>query len=423
MTKKTNEIKYIMSQQNGRRITKEDVIFGINKRAGEMIKEKGAENVVNGTIGALLDDDGELMVLSSVDGAFRSLSPKEYAAYAPIGGTPEFRSAAIRAALKGFKPKTACIRAVSTPGGTGSLRNVIVNYSCPGDKLLTTDWHWSPYNTIAEEHGRSFTTFKLFDEAKKFNVEALKSKADELLEKQNQLIIFINTPAQNPTGYSLTNEDWEKTVEYLNTVPADKKVTLLVDTAYIDFAGDEDEYRSFLPYLEQVPPNVLPVLAFSMSKTFTLYGLRCGAMICFAASEAVADEFVSVCEYSSRGAWSNSPRAGQEIIAKIFADPRLLEKVTEERKEIRDMLLARAKAFEDEAKRAGLNILPFDGGFFISVPCKDPVAAGRELEKEGIFIVPLAMGLRVSIASISEEKCKMIPERILAAITKTREDK
>ena len=380
MTKKISEIEYIMSQSNGRHITKEDVIFGINKRAGEMIKKKGADNVVNGTIGALLDDKGELMVLSSVDGAFKNLLPKEYAAYAPIGGVPEFKDAAISAALKGFKPGSSYVRAVSTPGGTGALKNVIVNYSCPGDKLLTTDWHWSPYNTIADEHGRSFKTFKLFDEDKKFNVIDLEMRAKEILESQDRLIIFINTPAQNPTGYSLTNEDWEKTINFLNTVPPEKKVTLLVDTAYIDFAGDEDEYRNFLPYLEKVP---------------------------------------AVCEYSSRGNWSNSPRVGQSIIANIFADEELLAKVTAERKEIRDMLLTRAKAFEEEAEKAGLNILPFDGGFFISIPCDDPKSTSEELEKEGIFLVPLALGLRVSIASISEEKCRKIPARIIAALEKT----
>ena len=38
------------------------------------------------------------------------------------------------------------------------------------------------------------------------------------------------------------------------------------------------------------------------------------------------------------------------------------------------------------------------------------------LEKEGIFLVPLAKGLRVSIASISEEKCRMIPAKIKAVM-------
>ena len=48
----------IMAAQNGRTIPKEDKIFGISRRANEMIAEKGAEAVTNATIGALLDDNG-----------------------------------------------------------------------------------------------------------------------------------------------------------------------------------------------------------------------------------------------------------------------------------------------------------------------------------------------------------------------------
>jgi hypothetical protein len=36
----------------------------------------------------------------------------------------------------------------------------------------------------------------------------------------------------------------------------DKKVTLLVDVAYIDFAGDGVEYRKFMPKLENLPKNI-----------------------------------------------------------------------------------------------------------------------------------------------------------------------
>ena len=75
----------IMAAQNGRTIPKEDKIFGISRRANEMIAEKGADAVTNATIGALLDDNGKLMVLSSVDDTFGKLKPEEYASYAPIG--------------------------------------------------------------------------------------------------------------------------------------------------------------------------------------------------------------------------------------------------------------------------------------------------------------------------------------------------
>lgn len=407
--------EYMMAVQNGRNVPKEDKIFGISSRAKAMIDEKGAEAVINATIGTLLNDDGELMVLSSVDDTFSSLSPEEYASYAPIGGIPAYKTAAIKAALGRYQPR-GYVEAVATPGGTGAIRNTIANYSAPGDKVLTGDWHWSPYGTIASEIGRSIDTFTLFTEERKFNIEDFRAKVEALLSVQDHLVIILNTPAHNPTGYALTDEDWKQVTACLAAIGQDKKAALLIDAAYIDFAGDEEKYRSFLPIVEELPANVLPIIAYSMSKTFTIYGMRTGAAICMAKTKEIAEEFKRVCEFSARGSWSNCARAGQSIIAKIFADEKLLARVTEERKEIRDMLLARGRAFEEEAAKAGLEIVPFDAGFFVSIPCDNPDEVSARLEQEGIFLVPLARGLRVSVASISEEKCRILPEKILAAM-------
>ena len=70
--------EYILARGNGRHIPHEDKIFGISNRAKAMIAEKGADKVINATIGSLLDDDGNLVVLSSVDEVFKHLSPAEY---------------------------------------------------------------------------------------------------------------------------------------------------------------------------------------------------------------------------------------------------------------------------------------------------------------------------------------------------------
>jgi len=56
--------------------------------------------------------------------------------------------------------------------------------------------------------------------------------------------------------------------------------------------------------------------------------------------------------------------------------------------------------------------VPFRGGFFTSVPCDDPDAVSRALEEKKIFVVPFAKGVRVSVASISEEKCRKVPAAI-----------
>ena len=405
----------IFASPQGRIIPKEDKIFGINNRAKAMIAEEGKEKVVNATIGALLDDDGELIVLSSVNDVFKKLSPKEFAEYAPISGTPEFKKAVKQDALRGYEPK-GFVEASATPGGTGAIRNTIANYTDRGDSVLVADWYWSPYGTIAAEQGRKVETFTFFNDERKFNAEDFRAKAESLLSKQQRLVIILNTPAHNPTGYSLTTEDWNNVKTVLESLPADKKITLLVDTAYIDFAGDEEEYRSFLPILEEMPENVLTLISHSLSKAYTLYGMRCGALICLAKTEEIAEEFKRVCEFSSRASWSNCARAPQAILSKIYSDPELKAKVFEERQGYREMLLRRGRAFEKAAAECGLEMVPFDAGFFASIPCSNPDEVAARLEKEGIFLVPLAKGLRVSVASVSEEVCCSLPARILAAM-------
>ena len=46
---------YIFAEGNGREITGKDKIFGISQLAKKAAAEYGKENIVNATIGALLD--------------------------------------------------------------------------------------------------------------------------------------------------------------------------------------------------------------------------------------------------------------------------------------------------------------------------------------------------------------------------------
>ena len=59
--------KFVMVQENGRTtIGAPDKLFGVSSLAKARIAEIGKEKVFDSTIGALMDDDGELIVLSSV---------------------------------------------------------------------------------------------------------------------------------------------------------------------------------------------------------------------------------------------------------------------------------------------------------------------------------------------------------------------
>ena len=404
-----------MAAYNGREIPKEDKVFGASRRAKDAISKYGEDKVINATIGSLLDDNKNLVVMSSVEKTIKTLSGKEYAEYAPIAGTPGFKDAIKRAAFSGYEIKSHTA-VVATPGGTGAIRNTIANYSCPGDKVLTHNWHWAPYTSISAEMGRSLEHFEMFDENGNFNINDFEYKVKKLIKNQEHLVIIINTPANNPTGYSLSMDDWYGIKRVLDDVDMDKKVALLVDVAYIDFAGEDLETREFLKVVDNLRANILPIVAYSASKTFSLYGFRCAAMICLAHNPEIAEEFERVCTFSSRASWSNSPRAPQTVIEKIYADEKLLEEARQERKGDREMLLARGRAFDEKAKKVGLEIVPFRAGFFVTIPCKDSDALCAALEKKNVFLVPITGGARVSVASITESECRKLPAIIKETI-------
>ena len=404
-----------MAAYNGREIPEEDKVFAASGKALDAVSKYGPAEVINATVGALYDDEGQLLVLRSVDKVIRELEPKDYAAYAPIAGTPGFRKAILKAALGGFEPKSY-VCAVGTPGGTAAIRNAIANYSCPGDRILTHSWHWAPYKSIAAEMFRGIEHFEMFDEEGRFNTEDFDYKVKKLTRNQEHLVIILNTPANNPTGYALTMDDWYAVKKTLDEVPLEKKIALVLDVAYIDFAGEPEEVRRFFGVVDNLRSNILPIIAYSASKTFTLYGGRCAAMICFAHSPEVAEEFEKVNSYSSRATWSNPPRAPQEVIERIYADESLLAEVEAERANAREMLLARGRAFEEEAAKCGLKTVPFSAGFFVTIPCADPDGLCEKLSEKNVFLIPFDGGVRVSIAASSEEKCRRLPALIKAAM-------
>lgn len=400
-------------KENGRTIPAEDKVFALSGRAKAAIAAKGKDAVINATVGALLDDNGDLVVMSSVVDAIRTLTPADYAEYAPITGTPAFKDAVVKALFGSYGPSghvSVCV----TPGGTGSLTSVIANYSNYGDAVLTHDWCWANYKNIAVSQGRTLRTFRFFNEEGGFDAADLEKQLNELAAVQDQVVLMINTPAHNPTGYSLSLEDWDALISIVNK--AECKVVLFLDIAYIDYAGEEDEVRAFLPKLADLGDHAIVIFGYSASKTLTAYGMRCGAIVCMAKNEEDAEEFRRAAEYSARSTWSNCNRSAMVVMGKIYSDPELQAKVDEERRMYRDMLLERGRFFEKTLNDNGVSCVPFSAGFFVTIACDDPAEVGRKLEEQDIFCLALAKGIRVSIASISKEKCVKCAEAIAALL-------
>ena len=393
-----------------------DAIFEAGQACQAAIKIHGAEAVTNATIGVMLNEEGKLATLPTVEKVFREMEFSELVSYAPISGLPAYLDAVIDMTFADSKPE-GFIAAAATSGGTGAVHHAVANYAERGDTVLTSDWRWGNYDIICNETGKRLETFKLFDDALNFNLNDFAVKVDALLKKQKSLLVILNTPAHNPTGYALTSAEWDKVLAVLKAqVDAGKKISLLVDIAYIDFAGEKNSTRAFMKKFSDLPENLFVMIAFSMSKSFTFYGQRTGALIGISSNEKIIDEFKDVCKYSNRAVWSNINRGAQALLVKLNSDKDLQAVYEAERNELYQTVKRRADVFVEEAKSCGLRIVPYKGGFFIAVPAENPAAVCQKLRDDLIFAVPLKLGIRVAACSTPLEKMHGVAEKILRAM-------
>lgn len=402
------------SHAAGKRL--KDAIFGANAACREAAEKYGAGKVTNATIGVMMDDAGKLASIPTMERMFRSLSIEDYMSYAPISGLPAYLDAVIDLTFAAHKPE-GYFGAIATAGGTGAIHHAVANYAERGEEVLTSDWFWGTYNVICNECGSYLANFKLFDEAQNFNLADFTAKVDALLMKQDSLLVILNTPAHNPTGFSLTEADWDGVLALAKKHAAKgKKISILVDIAYIEYAGEKNETRKFMEKFGSLPENVLIMFSFSMSKGYTAYGQRTGALIAVSASKEVIEEFKEINKYTSRATWSNINRGAMTLLTRIQQDKSALAQFEKERDAFYKMIQNRGALFMEESKACGLNALPYKGGFFLSVPAKDPRAVCEKLHDDLIFAVPLRLGVRIAACSVAASKMKGVAAKVRNAL-------
>ena len=166
---------------------------------------------------------------------------------------------------------------------------------------------------------------------------------------------------------------------------------------------------------DTLSPNVFGAFAFSMSKGFTLYGQRMGALIGVSKDKQAIDEFVNAAVITCRTRWSNLSRAAMKTLSEVYKDKTLLAQVDQERRQYAALLQQRADLFVAEAKSAGLKFMPYTAGFFITIPAENPVAVSNVLRQSNIFVVPMAKGLRIAVCAVPVNKIRGLAGKVAEA--------
>lgn len=389
----------------------DDPIFALHGQA--VARAKSGESVLNATIGALMESDGSLATMPSVDEALAHVPLGQAASYAPIAGVPGFLESVI-SDLFGEREIAKNSVAVATPGGTGAVYAAIVNFLDEGQALLTTSYYWGPYRILSEHHGRRIETFEMFGDDGRLNLSAFETALSDLIERQGRALIVLNTPCHNPTGYSLDDREWAEVTRIVNRAASKAPVALLIDHAYAKFgAGTSD---AWLGAIEQLSERALVMVAWTVSKAFAQYGARVGALI---ATCRDADQRIDVrnaLSYTCRGTWSNCNHLGMLAITRLLQDPELRRRSIAERDHLIQLLNNRVELFNQLAADQDITYPRYEGGFFVSVFTPDAEVTVAHMREAGVFVVPLQGAVRLALCATPVSEVPRLVEAVVAGV-------
>ncbi|MCF0245232.1 MAG: aminotransferase class I/II-fold pyridoxal phosphate-dependent enzyme [Ileibacterium sp.] len=387
-----------------------DNVFGVAAKAKAAKAEVGKENVVDSTLGSLFDEQGDLVALETVFSSLKNLDNRKLASYAAsFTGNPAFREKAVEWVLN--HNSSLYKEVIATPGGTGAVGISIANTLEPGQTLIIPEIAWGSYALMAQMNNIQVAKYSLFDEGH-FNMTSFKNTLKEVMKTQDKLVMIINDPCHNPTGYSMSTQEWEEVVEFLNECSKTHSVVLINDIAYIDFSYRKDKAKEYFRVFDHISDNVAVVVAFSISKSMTSYGLRCGAAIILANSEEAVNEIKIVFEKEARATWSNINNGAMEMFVDVLENHR--DKYLEEKQEYVDLLEERSRIFVEEAKEAGLSHYPYKEGFFITLDMDNDTRDRfhEALMAEHIYTVKVNQGIRVAVCAIPAAQIKGLAGRM-----------
>ncbi len=391
----------------------EDTVFAIVKKA-KKDKEVYGDLVVDATIGSLYNEEGTIVAFDSVFNTYDQIKKETKAAYAAsFVGNESYRQQVYDWIVKPSGSNLA-YSVIATPGGTGAVSLTVSEILDKNETLIIPEIAWGSYKLMATMENINTKTYQLF-EGNHFNIESLKKICSEVMDQQKKVLVIINDPCHNPTGYSLTKQEWQEIVAFFNELSKQGPVILLNDIAYIDFSYDLDHSRDYIKTFDEFSDNVFTIIAFSCSKSLTSYGLRCGGAILLGKDQESVRGVEIVFEKAARATWSNIPNAAMEnftLVTTTYKDAYIKEKAY-----YIDLLKQRSEIFTKEADECGLKYYPYKEGFFVTLSMENNEIRDQLHEllmNNHIFTVKVNKGIRVAICSLSVEKTKGLAHKIKA---------
>jgi len=381
-------------------------ILAINARC--KIDAANGNKVINGCVGTYRNDKHQLVGFDTVKKNLKDFSSM-FLDYSPIFGTKKYQDGILKWLFEDKYEdvsKKDNLFVAATLGGTGALYSVFKYLSKQNSVVLFSDICWPNYFSISDEAKIKYDTYPLFKN-NEFNFEALAQKIDQYACMHQKVLVVINDPCQNPSGYSFVKEEYDKLFEIIEKINKvfPHKVEVLFDIAYYNYADGKPLLLDYL--MNDYSYNIY--VAFSCSKTFGVYGMRSGAIITFCYSAGEKDIFKESIEHITRGTFSCPNNDAIGVFGEILNDCYETEEIKKELLIEKHILVQRGIHALEIMKQYGIAYLPYHYGFFITISTKeDAYMLCEALEKEHIYVCPISDHLlRLAICSVTLEEVEI----------------
>lgn len=275
---------------------------------------------VNLSIGLYYDEAGCIPELASIRRA-RELASQQHGAcgYQPMAGALNYRQAVQTLLFGADHPVVAadCVATIQTVGGSGALKvgADLLKVHFPSSQVWISNPTWDNHTAIFEGAGFEVQRYPYFDPTTHgVDFASMTACLDGLPPGS---IVLLHPCCHNPTGADLSTAQWDAVVDIVKA----RRLIPFLDIAYQGYGEGVDEDSYAIRALADASLSFL--VSNSFSKTFSLYGERCGglSMVCQDAAEAV--RVMGQMERVVRRSYSSPPAYGSQLIAMVLRDAAL----------------------------------------------------------------------------------------------------
>lgn len=388
---------------------------GLEVGLGIMEVAKAAQNakkddntVVDATIGMLYENN-DIHVFESVKKIIENLSDLEKYAYGSSSGGFDTSNAIQKHLLHPHQKQieaNAYVNSITTCGATASLNFIINNFIEVNNSLIVGNKAWDAYEVMCNIDQVNLVEYNMFKN-NKFDTTSFLKTCEEVYNKENGLNILLNDPCNNPTGYTLSRDEWDLIIDSLKGY---NNVNIILDTAYLAFSSNILEFKKTLLKLSET--NINTFVVFSASKTYGLYGVRTGGTTLITKDAKLAIDFYNSIDYAARGTYGSVPKMGCSVLQNIINIDKYNEMHLKEVDEQHEILKAKSELFVKLAKENNIDILPHIEGFFVTIDTENSKELYHEMMEKGVFGVPLKCGYRIALCSIDIKDIPVIIEKL-----------